>query len=153
MIKAVCSIIVGGRACFTELLILHIWSCLNWVMTASILLRPSVTVWILRTVVPGGTSLERLSEWTGHWPWHRVPSNRKKNRWHKWCITKSLCRAGYLLKIIENVINACSSSMTHWSSHTHFTLLQCNIYSAHTCIYAKNLFVLVLLYYMYVTAG
>lgn len=99
MIKAVCSVIVWCRARFSVLLILRTRSCLSWVTTASTLLRPSATVWVLRTVVPGGTSLEKLSEWTGHWPWHRTPSNRKKNRWHKSCITQPLHRAGYLFLI------------------------------------------------------
>lgn len=75
----------------------HGRSCLSWVMTASTLLGPSVTVWILRTVVPGGTGLEELSEWTGRWPWLGTPSNRKENRWHKWWITEPLCRAACLL--------------------------------------------------------
>lgn len=160
MIKAVCSIIVWGRAGFAELLILHIRSCLNWVMTASVLLRPSVTVWILRTVVPGGTSLEKLSEWTGHWPWHRMPSNRKESRWRKWCITKPLCRAAYLFPMcpfLQQTVHFLKTLLMHAAqishTHTHFTLIQCNIYSARTCRYAKSLFFLVFLYYTYVTAG
>lgn len=52
-------------------------SCSDWVTTASTLLGPSATVRVLKTVVPGGTGLEKRSEWTGPWPWHtRCPMGR-----------------------------------------------------------------------------
>lgn len=145
MIKAVCSIIVWGRAGFAELLILRIRSCLIWVMTASILLRPSVTVWILRTVVPGGTSLEKLSEWTGHWPWHRMPSNRKESRWRKWCITKPLCRAAYLFLMcpfLQQTVHFLKMLLMHAPQiphtahmHTHVSPWYSIIHTAHALAY------------------
>ncbi len=67
----------------------------------------------LRTVVPGGTSLEKLSEWTGYWPWHRTPSNRKENRWHKLCITQPLCRAGYLFSYYPLHFSSLSHSKSY----------------------------------------
>lgn len=80
----------------------------------------------VRTVVPGGTSLEKLSEWTGHWPWHRAPSHRKKSRWRKLCITKPLCRAGYfflstvfVLYLPPNVIIVYISSVTQYTQYSH----------------------------------
>lgn len=148
MIKAVCSIIVWGRAGFAELLILHIRSCLIWVMTASILLRPSVTVWILRTVVPGGTSLEKLYEWTGHWPWHRMPSNRKESRWRKWCITKPLCRAAYLFLMcpfLQQTVHFLKMLLMHAPQishtahmHTHVLPWYSIIYTVHTLAYVPE---------------
>lgn len=151
MIKPVCSVIVWGRACFSALLILHTRSCLNWVMTASTLLRPSATVWVLRTVVPGGTSLERLSEWTGHWPWHRTPSNGKKNRWHKWWLTKPLCRVHlflicpvpqqtacfFSLQMLLMCVFQVVRSVSRAAEHTNCThaLIQHNIYSTHTSLH------------------
>lgn len=88
-------------------------------MTASTLLRPSATVWVLRTVVQGGTSLEKLCLWTGHWAWHWTPSNRKKDRWHKLCISQPHCRAAILFFYVSFSFFSLSHSNS-WSYKTSF---------------------------------
>lgn len=106
-------------------------------MTASTLIGPSVTVWILRTVVSGGTSLEELSDWTGHWPCAKSQEGEQMAEMmcHQtflptWLFISSVCKIHFTLKYVLVLQAKAPWFITH----------QYSLINTHTLIPPKNLF-------------